>query len=343
MHTVSRSAVPALTTEQMRAVDRAMVEDLHIELVQMMENAGRNLAELAITRFSPTSVTVLAGPGGNGGGGMVAARHLANRDCQVQVVLSEPDRLTPVPAHQADILTRMGITIASRAPTADLVVDALIGYSLRGDPAGTAAQLITWANGQAAPVLALDTPSGLDLTTGMAGSPTVGPPPPSPWPCPRSACSMRQAPGNSTWPTSRYHRWSTSGWASPSHPCSASPACSRSTHGRHPIRLATRHEVRRAGLAGAMNSACAWAFRRCREPRAEAPVSKMTRSRAIRPSCVLVQRPGRLRLSALLGGLIDSSHGPQVGERGFQRGPDSRICGVQPTLENDQPADRWLP
>ena len=174
MHTVSRSAVPALTTEQMRAVDRAMVEDLHIELVQMMENAGRNLAELAITRFSPTSVTVLAGPGGNGGGGMVAARHLANRDCQVQVVLSEPDRLTPVPAHQADILTRMGVTIASRAPTADLVVDALIGYSLRGDPAGTAAQLITWANGQAAPVLALDTPSGLDLTTGTAGSPTVG-------------------------------------------------------------------------------------------------------------------------------------------------------------------------
>ena len=174
MHTVSRSAVPALTTEQMRAVDRAMVEDLHIELVQMMENAGRNLAELAITRCSPTSVTVLAGQGGNGGGGMVAARHLANRDCQVQVVLSEPDRLTPVPAHQADILTRMGITIASRAPTADLVVDALIGYSLRGDPAGTAAQLITWANGQAAPVLALDTPSGLDLTTGTAGSPTVG-------------------------------------------------------------------------------------------------------------------------------------------------------------------------
>ena len=62
MRTLSRSAVPALTTEQMRAVDQAMVEDLHIELVQMMENAGRNLAELAITRFSPTSVTVLAGP-----------------------------------------------------------------------------------------------------------------------------------------------------------------------------------------------------------------------------------------------------------------------------------------
>ena len=173
MRAVSRSAVPALTTEQMRAVDRAMVEDLHIELVQMMENAGRNLAELAIARFSPGSVTVLAGPGGNGGGGLVAARHLVNRGCEVQVVLSERDRLTPVPAHQADILTRMGVTIASSASTADLVNDALIGYSLRGDPAGTAAELITWANDQAAPILALDTPSGLDLTTGAAGTPAV--------------------------------------------------------------------------------------------------------------------------------------------------------------------------
>src|SRR6516225_111097 len=173
MRTVSRSAVPALTTEQMRAVDQAMVDDLHIELVQMMENAGRNLAELAITRFSPNSVTVLAGPGGNGGGGLVAARHLANRGCQVQVVLSEPDRLTPVPAHQADILARMGVTIASRPATADLIIDAVIGYSLRGDPAGAAAQLITWANDQAAPVLALDTPSGLDLTTGTAANPAV--------------------------------------------------------------------------------------------------------------------------------------------------------------------------
>lgn len=173
MRTLSYSAVPALTTEQMRAVDRAMVEDLHIELVQMMENAGRNLAELAITRFSPDTVTVLAGPGGNGGGGLVAARHLVNRGSQVQVVLSQPGRLTHVPAHQADILARMGVTIASRPSTADLVIDALIGYSLQGDPAGTTAELITWANDQAAPVLALDTPSGLDLTTGTAGTPAV--------------------------------------------------------------------------------------------------------------------------------------------------------------------------
>ena len=164
---------PAITTDQMREVDRAMVEDLHIELVQMMENAGRSLAQLAIARFAPVSVTVLAGPGGNGGGGLVAARHLLNRGRTVSVVLSDPDALTPVPAHQADILGRMGAVMAPVPAPADLVVDALIGYSLRGDPTGQAATLIEWANQQPAPILALDTPSGLDVTTGVAGSPHI--------------------------------------------------------------------------------------------------------------------------------------------------------------------------
>ena len=74
---------------------------------------------------------------------------------------------------QADILARMGVTIARQPATADLVIDALIGYSLRGDPAGAAAELIAWANDQPAPVLALDTPSGLDLTTGAPGNPAI--------------------------------------------------------------------------------------------------------------------------------------------------------------------------
>jgi NAD(P)H-hydrate epimerase len=173
MTTVGGAVVPALTTEQMREVDRAMVEDLHIELIQMMENAGRSLAHLAIARFAPASVTVLAGPGGNGGGGLVAARHLLNRGCTVSVVQSEPDALTPVPAHQADILVRMGAVMATAPAPAELIVDALIGYSLRGDPTGRAAELIEWTNAQAAPVLALDAPSGLDVTTGIAGTPHI--------------------------------------------------------------------------------------------------------------------------------------------------------------------------
>jgi NAD(P)H-hydrate epimerase len=173
MPTYAGNDVPEPTADQMRQVDKAMVQDLHIELLQMMENAGRNVADLAVSRFSPASVTVLSGPGGNGGGGLVAARHLVNRGCSVSVVLSQPESLTEVPAHQADILARMGAAVVEQPPSADLIVDALIGYSLRGNPTGRAAELIEWANQQPSPILALDTPSGLDVTTGVAGSPHI--------------------------------------------------------------------------------------------------------------------------------------------------------------------------
>jgi NAD(P)H-hydrate epimerase len=157
----------------MREVDRAMIEDVHVELAQMMENAGRNLADLAVARFGPSGVTVLAGPGGNGGGGLVAARHLANRGVEVAVALSHPvEEMTPVPAHQFDIVTRMGIRAGEPEP-ATLIIDALIGYGLRGDPRGRSAELIEWANSQATPILAMDTPSGLDVTTGVPRAPCI--------------------------------------------------------------------------------------------------------------------------------------------------------------------------
>ena len=151
-----------------------MIEDLHIELKQMMENAGRNLARLSFLRFRPSRVVVLAGPGGNGGGGLVAARHLANWGIEISVVLGkERDELGPVPAHQLDVLDRMGVPTVAEPPVADLVIDALIGYSLRGNPRGRSADLIEWTADQDAPVLSLDTPSGLDVTTGAPGRPSI--------------------------------------------------------------------------------------------------------------------------------------------------------------------------
>ena len=65
----SGEPVPAVSTGQMREVDRSMPEDFGIDLARMMENAGRNLADLAQRLFAPQTVIVLAGPGGNGGGG----------------------------------------------------------------------------------------------------------------------------------------------------------------------------------------------------------------------------------------------------------------------------------
>ncbi len=176
--------VPYVNTEQMIEVDRAMMEDAQIELIQMMENAGRNLAHLARQRFlggNPVgkSVVVLAGTGGNGGGALVAARRLHNWGAHVQAFVTQPlERFTPIPAHQFDVLQRMRVPIhpadaVSQADRPDLILDGVIGYSLKGAPYGTAAALIRWANAQGMPILSLDAPSGVDTTTGTVFDPAM--------------------------------------------------------------------------------------------------------------------------------------------------------------------------
>lgn len=172
--TARTSSIPTVTAEQMREVDRLAVERFGLLLIQMMENAGIRLAELVLRKFQPGKVAVLCGRGGNGGGGLVAARHLANRGVRVGVTLgADPDRLGNVPKHQLSILERMGVSIGTEPSVSDLILDALIGYSLRGDPRSRAADLIWWANEQATPVCSLDVPSGLDATTGESRDPCI--------------------------------------------------------------------------------------------------------------------------------------------------------------------------
>jgi NAD(P)H-hydrate epimerase len=169
--------IPYVTAAQMAEVDRAMIEDYHITLMQMMENAGRNLAHLTRSRFldgNPVgkNVIVLAGRGGNGGGALVCARRLSTWGARVRVFVSRPpEAFTGVPAHQLDILMQMGVPVGlaegiTQAEPADVVIDGLIGYSLAGAPRGATADLIRWANAQVAPILALDVPSGIDASTG---------------------------------------------------------------------------------------------------------------------------------------------------------------------------------
>lgn len=111
----SRQNIPFLTTEQMREVDRAMIDDYGILLIQMMENAGRNLAHLARGRFlggnpAGRQVLVLAGTGGNGGGGLVCARRLHSWGASVRVFLADsPDRFSEIPRHQLAILQNMSV------------------------------------------------------------------------------------------------------------------------------------------------------------------------------------------------------------------------------------------
>ncbi|MBI4787309.1 MAG: NAD(P)H-hydrate epimerase [Chloroflexi bacterium] len=177
-----RSNLPALTTDQMREVDRVMMQDIGITLMQMMENAGRHLATLARERLGGNvekkRVIVLAGRGNNGGGGMVAARRLANWDAAVSVILTgPPEEYRDVPGYQLGILNNMHVPIfqaqRNMALRGDVILDALIGYGLRGPPLGMPATLIQAANASGVRILALDAPSGLDTTTGTIYDPCI--------------------------------------------------------------------------------------------------------------------------------------------------------------------------
>jgi NAD(P)H-hydrate epimerase len=177
-------SIPALTAEQMAAIDRIMLEDFGVETLQLMEVAGRAVADFARRRFlggdaRGKRVVVLCGSGGNGGDGMVAARYLHAWGASPEVRLGR----RPVPgkgiaAHQLAILERLGVPIHEPAasvvlPASDVVIDALLGFSLAGAPSGETAALIAAANTQPAPVLAVDLPSGLEATEGHVFDPCI--------------------------------------------------------------------------------------------------------------------------------------------------------------------------
>jgi NAD(P)H-hydrate epimerase len=173
-----------IDTSQMIEVDRLMMQEYHIELIQMMENAGRGLAIVAREVFldgdpQDKRIAVLAGTGGNGGGALVCARRLHNWGAQVEVFLTDTAaHMAPIPGHQLRSLQRMGLPIQLGDPLPSagsyhLLIDGLIGYSVKGDPYGLPGAMIRWVNARPEAVLSLDTPSGLDLTTGTVHDPTV--------------------------------------------------------------------------------------------------------------------------------------------------------------------------
>lgn len=180
---MNKIKIPSISTEQMRKVDDLMINKYGIELIQMMENAGANLAELAINLMDkffdiPNSknVVVACGLGNNGGGGMVAARHLSNSGYDVTVVLAGNQlKLKSIPLKQWNILKKLPVRmiIANGNDTlgvfneADLIIDAIIGYGMHGELKGIPAHVIhEILNSQNQNVLSLDAPTGLNTTTG---------------------------------------------------------------------------------------------------------------------------------------------------------------------------------
>lgn len=174
------SGIPAVSASTMREMDRVLVDEMGLALLSMMENAGRGLAD-AVEQVAPeaAAVTVLAGKGGNGGGGLAAGRHLSNRGYQVDVHLaSSLGDLGEAAATQAHVLQRSGIPLSTDGDPElanDVVVDALLGYGQTGPPRGRVGDLVAWAGRADATPISLDVPTGLDPDDGSTRDPRVTP------------------------------------------------------------------------------------------------------------------------------------------------------------------------
>jgi NAD(P)H-hydrate epimerase len=175
--------LPALTPAQKREVDQLLAEEYRITRLQTLENAGRALALMAKMQLDgevvDRPVVVLAGRGQKGSGGLAAARHLLNWGAWVQVVCADPpESYTGEPAQQLASVQAMGAPLAWaeegwKLPPCDLVIDAVVGLGLEGDPVGRVRDLIQLANSSPAPILSLELPSGLDAETGRLRAPHI--------------------------------------------------------------------------------------------------------------------------------------------------------------------------
>jgi NAD(P)H-hydrate epimerase len=183
---VSRaSSIPTVTAAEMAEVDGLAIDEFGIDLLQMMEQAGSHLAELVRAELGGDlrgrRVIVAVGPGNNGGGGLAAARHLANRGASVRVILARPvNRLSEGGRHQLTTLLQMSVEccvaiydipdqeLDREFASADAVVDAVLGYRGSGPPHDGVLWLVDRVARASAPVISLDLPSGIDADTGEA-------------------------------------------------------------------------------------------------------------------------------------------------------------------------------
>ena len=170
--------VDVITTKEMQALEMN-AEYFGISRLQLMENAGRNVAVEVSSRFRPKDarVAVFCGLGGNGGDGFVAARHLACMGFKVEVILAgrasqiineEAEKNWEALEPLRDSVALHEVYDSSLIPKveAQVLIDALLGTGLAGPPRPPVSQLITQVNEADAFRVAVDLPSGIDSDSG---------------------------------------------------------------------------------------------------------------------------------------------------------------------------------
>ena len=181
------AGLPVVTPERMAELDRRAIQEFGIPSLDLMENAGRLIAQEADRyleahgneSLQDVMITVCCGRGNNGGDGLVVARHLKQKGAEVMVFISPPKRDGKYTHEVKTNLTRAAeagvsvhevseelIELDVRLRSSAMIVDALLGTGASGKPAGYAHKMIQRITRAGKPVLAVDIPSGLSAETG---------------------------------------------------------------------------------------------------------------------------------------------------------------------------------
>jgi NAD(P)H-hydrate epimerase len=145
-----------LTASEMKEFEKYACDNFDITIDTMMQNAGNAVFDVTMDVVKPGRVLVVAGKGNNGGDALVTARLLKEKGIDVTVLNTSN--------YQPSAISYQSF---------DLIIDALFGFSLKGDPRSPADKIIEQINCSQTPVLSVDVPSGLDAETGQIMKPTV--------------------------------------------------------------------------------------------------------------------------------------------------------------------------
>ncbi len=154
--------------ERMRATDRWAIDEQGLPGLELMERAGRGLADLVLSVAPDGPVAVVCGKGNNGGDGYVAARLLREAGRAVRALtVAAVSELSGDARANAERVDGVEPFDAARLAECSVAVDALLGTGFSGTPHGAVADAIDALNDAGLPIVAADVPSGVDAATGV--------------------------------------------------------------------------------------------------------------------------------------------------------------------------------
>ncbi|MEE9443606.1 MAG: NAD(P)H-hydrate dehydratase [candidate division Zixibacteria bacterium] len=175
-----------VNAEEMRAVDGRAINERNIPSLELMENAGRGIfpyiKENILTQFDDPKICVICGRGNNGGDGFVVGRYLIEENIACDFVLIGTDEklskdcranYNKIVGDGKSVIQLNKISELPDLTQYDIIIDAIFGTGFSGVPRGITAEVIDKINEAEKFVVAVDAPSGLDVSTGQAESEAV--------------------------------------------------------------------------------------------------------------------------------------------------------------------------